>query len=399
MRVLLLTQVLPYPPDAGPKIKTFSLLRYLATQHEVWLVSFVRSEAEASQARHLAPYCRAIYTVPLTRTRLGDVRHLVTSLLGDEPFVVARDRSQAMLATVRQLAREQSFDIVHADQLNMAQFALAVAGPRRVLDQHNAVWTVVRRLWEHERPGPRKALLAWEWQKLRRYEGMICPAFDAVLAVSEEDRAALQSVLARPVPIHVIPIAIDTQNVQVVERRPDASAILIIGTLFWPPNVDGLAWFIRHVFPLIRQAHPATRLLIVGARPAARLLRLARHDPAIQITGYVADPTPLIRQSALMVVPLRSGGGMRVKILNALAQGVPVVSTTVGCEGIEATPGEHLLVADEPEAFAGCVLRLLCEPELGARLAAAGRRLVEEKYDWRTVCPAIEGVYAGELEN
>jgi len=394
MKVLLLTQVLPYPPDAGPKIKTFNLLRHLATRHEVSLLSFVRSAAEADLARHLQPYCRQIQTVPLHRSAASDLRHLAHSLLSGQPFVVARDQSPAMQAALWRLTREETFDIVHADQLNMAQFALPLAGPRRVLDQHNAVWTVVQRLWAQEPVGPRRLVLRWEWQKLRRYEGDICPAFDAVVTVSREDRRALESVLAGPVPMYVIPIGIDTREVQPVKRNADASAIITIGTLFWPPNVDGIVWFAREVWPKIKRQRPDARFLVVGSRPAPSLVRLGKEDPAIQVTGYVADTAPLIRDSALLIVPLRAGGGMRVKILNAMAQGLPIVSTTLGYEGIEAVPGRDLLVGDTPGELAAAVLSVLADLELGRRLGAQGRRLVEERYDWRTVCPAIDRVYA-----
>ena len=393
MRILLLTQVLPFPPDAGPKIKTFNLLRHLAARHQVSLVSFVRSAEEEALAQALAPYCRRVVTVRLARSRLADLGSLARSLVSGEPFVVARDRSPAMEAALRRLVADERFDLVHADQLNMAPYALGLAGPRRVLDEHNAVWLVVQRLWAHEPPGPRRLLLGREWRQLYRYEGRAAAAFDAVLAVSEEDRSALERVLARPVPVHVVPIGVDTWELRPLAREPGASALLAIGTLFWPPNVDGILWFARQVLPLILRERPDVRLLVVGARPASSLLRLSREEPAVQVTGYVADPAPLIRQSALMVVPLRAGGGMRVKILHALAQGLPVVSTTVGCEGIEVTPGRHLLVADRPQDFARAVLRLLADPALARDLAAEGRRLVERRYDWRVVCPEVERVY------
>jgi glycosyltransferase involved in cell wall biosynthesis len=389
MRILLLTQVVPNPPDSGPKIKTHYLLRYLAQHHEVTLVSFVRTEAEEQAACALEGLCKTVHTVWLRRSRWRDAGYLLASLVSARPLLMMRDESVRLRRLLTGLVARERFDLVHADQLNMAQFGLATRLPM-VLDAHNAVWTIFRRLAQQSR-GLKRLLLELEWRKLRRYEGQVCRASAAVMAVSEEDRLALLAAGA-PEPISVIPIAVDVAGTQRIRRRPKAQGILSLATMHWPPNIDGVLWFAREILPHIRHTAPQAPFYVVGARPPAEVRELA-HDPTIQVIGYVEDPLPYLEASAVMVVPLRAGGGMRVKVLEALARGIPIVSTSIGIEGIDLTPGDHVLVADEPAAFADAVVRLLQDSTLGARLATAGRRHALAHYDWRAVCPAIEAVY------
>lgn len=392
MNVLFLTQVLPYPPDSGPKVKTYNVLKYLAQHHRVTLASFTRGD-QSDDVHHLKPYCQAVYTVPMQRGAVRDAWYMARSLLTGQPFLMTRDDRAAMRRLIDRLATEERFDIAHADQLNMAQYAARVSDAFKVFDAHNALWLLYKRLWETMSPGPRKWLLGRDWRLLKEYEGRVCRQFNAVLAVSQEDRMALEEAAKQRLNILVIPIAIDTDEVTVIEREPNPSHILHIGTMYWPPNIDGVLWFVHKVYPLIRQQRPDVCFDIVGARPPQEIASLGGDDTGIHVTGYVADPTPYLQRAALMVVPLRAGGGMRVKILNAMAQGIPIVSTTLGCEGIAVTSGRDILVADEPADFAAAVLRLLDDPALATRLRQNGRQLVERTYDYRRACQPLSALY------
>jgi len=389
----MLTQVLPYPPDSGPKIKTYNVIKYLTQHHRVTLVSFVRGE-QSEHVRHLERYCQAVYTVPMVRSVIRDAWYMGLSLLTRQPFLVLRDDRKAMRNLVDRLRVEQHFDVVHADQLNMGQYVERVPGAFKLLDAHNPLWLLYKRLWETMSPGPRNWLLGRDWRLLKTYEGRLVREFDATLAVSQEDKVALQEAAGESVDITVIPIAVDTDEVAVVEREPNSKHVLHIGTMYWPPNIDGVLWFARRVFPLILQQCPDVQFDVVGARPPREIVAMSGGDTGINVTGYVANPTSYLRQAALMVVPLRAGGGMRVKILNGLAQGIPIVSTTLGCEGIRVIPGEDVLVADDPAEFAAAVLRVLNEPELARQLSVNGRRLVEAQYDYRNACAPIDEIYA-----
>lgn len=396
MKILLLTQIVPFPPHSGPRVKTYHLLRYLAERHEVTLVTFTRNAEEEAHANTLRQMCAAVHTVHLHRSRLRDLVALAFSAISGNPFLIERDDSAAMHRLLDRLvinaARQgRPYDLVHADQLNMAQFAEPLPLPR-LLDQHNAVWTILQRMAQQE-TGPKQIFLEREQQLLQRYEGRICSTFEAVTAVSEEDRRAMLRVMARPRDIPVIPIAVDAEAQQPVPREPEATGVLSLATMMYPPNIDAVCWFARDIYPLVRRAVPTTQFYVCGQRPVAEVRALSEKDPSIEVTGYVPDVRPYIARSACLIVPLRSGGGMRVKILEALAWGIPIVSTTVGYEGIDLIPGEHLLVADTPSDFADAVTLLLHDPELGARIAAAGRQRLLERYDWRAVCPAMDAVY------
>ncbi len=392
MNVLILTQVLPYPPDSGPKIKTYNVIKYLAQRHRVTLVSFVRGD-QSKDVQHLENYCQAVHTVPILRGAMRNAWYMGLSFLTRQPFLMIRDDRKAMRELIDRLSAEQTFDVAHADQLNMGQYAKRVPGAFKVLDTHNALWLLYQRLYKTMSRGPQKWLLGRDWRLLQSYEGRLVREFDAVMAVSHEDKAALQQAAGRPIDITVIPIAIDTDEVGFVEREAEPKHILHIGTMYWPPNIDGVQWFINQIYPLVRQQRPDVQLDIVGSRPPADLLALNESDRGINVTGYVADPAPYQQQAAALIVPLRSGGGMRVKILNALSEGIPIVSTTLGYEGIEVSPGQDILVGDSPREFADQVLRLLNDPALGRQLAANGRKLAQEKYDYRHVCRPLDKVY------
>jgi glycosyltransferase involved in cell wall biosynthesis len=199
--------------------------------------------------------------------------------------------------------------------------------------------------------------------------------------------------------IRVIPITVDTEDVQPIERQPDPAQLLTLGTLHYAPNADGIRWFLRDVLPLIRQAVPRAHVVVAGKNPPADLLRQAADNPdVVQVAGYVPDLTPLLRRTAVMIVPVLAGSGMRVRILEGLARGMPIVTTSIGLEGIEARVGLDLLVADAPAEFAAAVVSLLREPERQERLRAAGRQLVEDYYDRRRVLGRLDQAYAEAVE-
>lgn len=392
MNVLLLTQVLPYPPDSGPKVKTWNVLKYLSRNHEVTLASFVRGD-QTADIDFLRKYCKAVYTVPMERSIVRDGVAMVRSLITGLPWMMVRDDRREMRQMIATLSSNMPYDIVHADQLNMAQYAERVPGARKVLDEHNALWLLYQRLANRMQRGPRRWLLERDWRLLKRYEGSVCRRFDAVTAVSEEDRAALEEAMGESREISVIPIAIDTDEVRPVVRKPDGDHILHIGTMYWPPNIDGILWFLHQVFPLIRARRPDTIMDVVGARPPDEIVRFSNPAEGINVTGYVEDVNPYLEQAAVMVIPLWAGGGMRVKILNAMAQGLPIVSTSLGCEGIAVEDRRHILIADTPEQFAQATLKLLDERSLADQIGENGRRLAETLYDYRVACRPLDLIY------
>lgn len=403
MNILFLSQVLPFPLDAGPKVRSYYVLRYLGQTHRVTLVAFTRATDSPPAIAHLESICHAVHSVPLFRSRVQDGKHLLLSLAQARPFLIVRDDLRVMDEHVRALTHQNRFDVVHADQLSMAHYALRVPRVRRILDQHNAVWTIAQRLAENETLRAKKFLLAREARLLRAYEAATCAQFDRVVTVTDQDKRALTfsqhdrltRVSPPPLraPIATIPICIDPQDIAPLPFHPNARDVVCVGGMFYPPNVDGMVWFAREVMPHVWQKSPETKFFVVGARPARALVALGEREPRIVVTGYVADTNEYLARAATFVVPLRAGGGMRVKILDAWARGLPMVSTTIGAEGITYIKDENILIADEPRAFAAAVLKLIHNRTFAKRIAEKGRVWVEEKYAWRTIYRAWDEVY------
>ena len=399
MKILYLTQVLPYPLDAGPKVRIYYALRYLTQFHQVTLVSFIRSPKELEYVEHLRSFCHSVHTVLMQRSRARDAFFMLQSMVTRQPFVIVRDHVQSMAETIQRLVAQDKFDVVHADQLEMAQYAVPLPHAK-VLDAHNVLWTLVERLYQNANPGLIKWLLNMEWQKLQTYEAHTCSHFDQILTVTEEDKAILQSLGNNAMPsITVIPICIDPSGLSQIARNGDAHNIICVGGMFYMPNVEGVVWFANHVFPIIESKYPMTKFVVVGARPDPSILKIAERDSRICVTGYVPDTQTHLRSSAVFIVPLHAGGGMRVKILDAWARGIPVVSTTIGCEGIETLPGQNILIADTPHDFANAIMRILDNPTFGKYLADNGRQWVEHKYDWRMTYQKFDMVYSAACQH
>ncbi len=393
MKVLFLTQVLPYPPDSGPKVKAWHTLRYLAERgDEITLVSFVRGQKKAAIAE-LRRLCARVEAVPIERPMWRELVALGQSLLSGEPWMMRRDERAVMHALLEQLVAHEHYDLVHADQMNMAQYALPLAVPAKVLDTHNALWLLYKRLTSILPRSAYRLLLERDWRLLRRYEGEMVRRFDGVIAVSEADHQALVEAAGEAVPMTIIPIAVDAEAYPFRRRQPESARLLYVGTMFWPPNVDGVNWFVHEVLPLIRRARPDVELEIIGARPAERVQALDDGE-SVHVLGYVDDLTPYFEEAAAMVVPLRVGSGMRVKILEGLARGIPMVSTTIGCEGIAVEDGRELLIADEASTFAEAVVHLLDHPQQARRMAERGRATLEQRYDFRVAYRPLDALYA-----
>lgn len=391
MRILFASQLLPFPLDAGPKVRAYYVLRHLAAAgHDVTLLCFMRPDDRPQDLDEMARWCRAVEPVPMSRSRLRDLRDGALSLVSRTPFLIRRDRRPEMNTRVARLLAAGAFEAFHADQLWMAPLAdLCGAVGLKVLDQHNAVFKVPERMATHHPNPAARVLLRAEASKLARFERATVDRFDDVVWVSREDREAVSGP-ADTRRQHVIPIAVDPQASAPVPR-PRPFRVTFLGGLHWPPNADGVRWFAQHVWPAVTRAAPGATFTVIG-KGASRVLD-SDSSARIDVRGYVEDLRTLLGETAAFVVPLRTGAGMRVKILDAWCWGLPVVSTTMGAEGIDVTPGEDMLVADEPAEFADALVGTLTDKALACRIAAGGRATVEARYDWRKVYEAWSQVY------
>lgn len=393
MRILQITPQLPYPPDSGGRVAIFNSLQYLSRWHTVTLLSFT-VEQSAPYARELERYCAQVVTVPYRPVgrRIGMMRTLLVAV----PYTIAKFRSIEMVRQVERLAVSGQFDLVHIDHLHMAQYARHLpANVPVVLREHNVESVIMDRFAKRAFNPLIKGYATLQARRLRRYEATVCPGFDRCIAVTEVDGCRLRE-MAPDARIEVVPDGVDTEwfdpTTVPSPCAPEPHRLVTTGDYSWPPTADGLEYFVTRIYPHIRRAVPDVTLSIVGHRPPASVVRVAA-GAGITVLGRVEDVRPAILRGAVFVVPTRIGSGIRLKILEAMALRRPVVSTSIGCEGIEATPGEHLLVADEPAAFAAQVVRLFRDPALGAGLATAAARLIEQRYAWTTVADRLDNIY------
>jgi glycosyltransferase involved in cell wall biosynthesis len=424
-RVLILTPQFPYPPHQGTTIRNYNLIAGLARRHELHLLSF--GDPEKSQGTPLAGLCRTVQVVPApqrtTRQRLAG---LFFSRL---PDMAQRLPSAGYCAALDAILEREDPDVVEVEGIELAQYLFQVAArrgdrekPLLILDEHNAEYVLQQRAYETDT----RQLLPWrrsgdesggpgspgtmgrgrrlagavysliQWRRLRRYERQACLAADRVVAVSDADAHALRSLVPGLEPV-VVPNGVDidhyTAPIPPLSERPgpEPCDLVFTGKMDFRPNVDSALWFAQQVLPLIRREAPDVRFWIVGQNPHPRLEPL-RADPAVELTGWVEDVRPYIAAAAVYVVPLRIGGGTRLKVLEAMAMGKPIVSTAVGCEGFEVVDGQELLMADAPSEFAAAVLQLIRQPELRERLGRAAGDFAASRYDWHMIVPKLERI-------
>ncbi len=399
-RILFLTPQLPYPPEQGTAIRNYHLIAQAATRYDVSLLSF--AEAEDADPGPLAQLCSRLETVPAPRrSPAGRLRTLLTSRA---PDMAHRLASEAFARTLRIMLAEERYDIVQVEGIELAAYGLMVDGwaeagaPALVFDDHNAEYLLQQRAFATDLRRPRRwpqaAYSCIQWLRLRRFERQVCRRADAVLAVSEMDARAIRR-LAPDVEPMAIPNGVDTQGYRtdladsLSLQHPN---LVFTGKMDFRPNVDAMRWFHGQVWPEIRRRVPEVHLYIVGKAPHPEVQRLAA-DPAITVTGYVPDILPYFGGADVYIVPLRVGGGTRLKVLEALATGLPMVSTRLGAEGIELVDGQHALLADTPEAFAEAAVRLLGDAALRQRLSQQARACAEERYDWRKIVPRLFPLY------
>ncbi len=424
MQILILTPQLPIPPQAltglsqGTTIRNFNLIAGLARRHTVDLLTFLPPDLDRGQGAPAAaeaiellrPYCRQIIaeSAPV-RTLARRARDTLFSALPDMALRLDSPLLRRHLAALRQ---ENRYDIVQVEGIEMAPYVLAADGrrmiparpdvvaPRLIFDDHNAEYLLQKRNFLTDVRQPRRWLAAAysfvQWQKLVAYERRICRAADRVIAVSEADRSALRAILP-DLEVAVIPNGVDLAFYRRDAVAPLADlgphALVFTGKMDYRPNVDAVLWFADAVLPLILAQMPDAHFYVVGQQPHPRLARLARH-PAITLTGRVPDTRPYIAAAGVYVVPLRIGGGTRLKVLEAMAMGQAIVSTRLGCDGFDFSDGREVLFADEPAAFATAVINLCRDRAQAAALGRRARAYVEMHYGWDAIVPRLEALYA-----
>jgi sugar transferase (PEP-CTERM/EpsH1 system associated) len=401
-RILFLTPQLPFPPEQGGAIRNYHLIAQASTRYRIGILSLTEGEPLPEHLAALRAVCDHVETVPApVRTRGQRLRDLFTTR---EPDMARRLATDAYASALRRLLALEHYDIVQVEGMEMACYGLLIpdwpdaGAPAVVFDDLNAEFLLQRRacLTDLRRPRrwPQAAYSAIQSARLRRYERLVCERADATVAVSELDAEAIAGLAWSVTPL-VVPNGVDTQGYRVdlpdilPLRHPN---LVFTGKMDFRPNVDAMRWFCAEAWPEVRRNVPGVHLYIVGKQPHAEVQALAQ-DADITVTGYVPDILPYFGGADVYIVPLRVGGGTRLKVLEAMASGLAMVSTRLGAEGIDLTHGEHAMLADTPSDFAEATVRLLQDPALRQALGARARAQAEARYDWRQIVPRLYSLY------
>ncbi len=389
-RILFVAFEVPYPLDRGGRFKTFHFLRALASKNKVTLLALVRSEQQMQDLAEQFSFCEDVVGVAIDLSLRRKLWRLTLSLPRRKPFIISLYDLPQMHHEIQRLLSQRKYDMFYYDHLHMAQYRPARVDALHVLDQHNIESVLLQRIYGNMRFRPEKAVAWLEWLKMKHYEPRICQEMDCVLTTTKVDASVLCEWGLTPQRVRAIPIGVDTDYFQAnTNISKSCKNLTAIGTLGWPPNAEGILWFYHDVLPQVKQVVPGVHFNIIGDQAPQEIAAL-NQDPSVSVLGYVDDIRPYMADSAALLVALRTGSGMRVKILNGMAMGVPIISTSVGCEGIAALDGEHLLKADQPQDFARAAISLLEKPDLRQRLASQGREFVDKHYGWERVYEMIE---------
>jgi polysaccharide biosynthesis protein PslH len=396
MRILWLNAGLLLPLDKGGKLRTWHLMRHLADRHDITYLSFADPSTSPAEREGMREVCAHLQIVPRRDPPKGSLSFYAGAaarVFDPLPYAVGKYRSAAYRSKVRELLDGSRFDLVVCDFLVPAVNMPASLPCPSVLFTHNVEAEIWRRHAERHRGPIDGPLYAQQWRRMQRFEGATIRRFDLVLAVSGTDRDTLQRLYPEDLraPVMTVATGVDTEF---FAPRPDSPVnpreLVFTGSMDWIPNQDAMQHFCEDVLPLIRAQEPEVAVTIVGRDPTPEVARLAQ-IPGVTVTGRVDDVRDYVGRAALYIVPIRIGGGTRLKIFEAMSMEKAVVSTAVGAEGLPVTDGADIVFADAPDAFAAAVVDLLRNPARRSEIARAGRELVAAHYDWSAV--------AGELED
>lgn len=391
MRILFLSRWFPFPADNGSKIRVFNLIRQLSRRHEVTLVSFSDRDRPDAGHRAMEQYCAAVHTVPYRSYDPYRFRSIV-GLLSAKPRSVVDTYSHAMAEKVQRVAASVKPALVIASQIDMAPYGLLVPGAKRMLEEVELA--VLPEAVSQASSSASRLRKQLTWWKHARYVYDILCRFDGCTVVSREEEQWVRRFAPPNLPVGVIPNGVDLSHLSGDFGSPQSGTLIYTGALTYSANLDAMHYFVGDIFPLVLEQQPATRLSITGTATGVPVDRLPLH-PQVNLTGYLTDIRPAVAQSSLTVVPLRIGGGTRLKILESLALGTPVVTTGKGIEGLDITCNSGIVIADQPADFAQATVGILQNPSWRTELSLAGLQAVQQ-YDWALIGPTL-GSFLEEL--
>jgi glycosyltransferase involved in cell wall biosynthesis len=383
MRILTVMCRLLYPPDKGGKIRSSKLFERLKRDHHITVLSLRYPDETGAQVERMRACCHEIETVPWRETEKFTPPFFAelarNTLLSKRPYIVAKYHSPELERLTAELLATGAYDLLVCDFLQASANVVNLPFRPKVLFQHNVEAVIRKRQYKKEASPLRRAVLYNEWRKLFRYEKEACGRFDRNIMVSAQDCETMRRDYGLT-NTSSIPTGVDVDYFQTSNPEPEGSDIVFTGSMDWLPNEDGIQWFVGEILPLIRQEVPDVRFWVVGRNPTAAVRKLGEDHADVQVTGTVDDIRPYIDRGSVFVVPLRIGGGTRIKIFEAMAMERAVVSTRMGAEGLPVSHDEDIVLADDPAAFASEVVRLLRDRVARRALGATAGRLVHGNF-------------------
>jgi glycosyltransferase involved in cell wall biosynthesis len=397
LNVAVVDEELPYPLNSGKRIRTLNLLKRLASRHHITYIC--RRNADADEARDAEAHLRECGIEPVVVDRpvprksgLGFYARLAANLFSPLPYSVASHTSAALRRAIREHALRNNVDVWHCEWTPYAEALRVVPDGRRLVVAHNVESLIWQRYHETEKHPVKRWYIRGQWRKFDRFERWALASADCAVAVSPEDASRMRTDF-RVRHVTVVDNGVDTSYFRPTGASRVAGQILFLGSLDWRPNLDAVRLLLDRIFPEVRARERAARLCIVGRNPPEWLRRETALRPGVELQANPADVRPFLQGSAVMAVPLRIGGGSRLKILEALACGLHVVSTRVGAEGLSLIPDRHLDVVEEPNAMTQALVNCLREPARCEAIVEQGRRVVAERYDWSVLAEKLERVW------
>jgi sugar transferase (PEP-CTERM/EpsH1 system associated) len=396
-KILFLTPRFPLPANTGAKIRTFNLLKQASLRNKVTLLSFSYDYVtDMESARALEELGIETHFV-----KAAENSNLI-NVIGKTPYSIKKYYSKRMKEKISELIEKREFDIVHFDHLHMGQYVNCVNGIPAVLDEHNVENVILKRYAETERNLLKKIAINKQRKKMRRFEARAADKFSRCFTVSQNDKDLLNEISPKA-KISVIPNGVDTTyfNPQGQRLTPNAkrqtdveNTLVFTGSMDWLPNDDAVVYFCKEILPIIWRDDESVKFCVVGKSPSKRIRDIAEKEKRIIVTGLVDDVREYLDRAKAFVAPLRIGGGTRLKILEAMSMEKPVISTSVGAEGIKYTDGQNIIIADSPDEFADSVLRILRDEKMIKEIGEKARALVCMEYDWHKVGVLQNEAYA-----
>jgi sugar transferase (PEP-CTERM/EpsH1 system associated) len=386
MKILWVKSAGLFPPDTGGKIRSYNILRQLAAEHSVTLFTFYAAHENDLHPQLASAFDRA-YCMPLRLPKpksAGELRDYLMNSISLHPYNIAKYCRRPVRRALRTLLSREPFDVIVCDFIFAAGVVPWDAPCAKVLFAHNVEAAIWRQHFDAARNRFWKMLSWREWKTMERAERKVASRADHVLTVSESDCAAFRKFIA-PNKVSVLPTGVDSDYFRPSGEEEQPNSLVFTGSMDWMPNEDAISYFIEAILPRVRETIPDASLTVVGRSPSSRLRALMQRTLGVEFTGWVDDVRPYVAKSALFIVPLRIGGGTRIKIFEAMAMGKAVISTSIGAEGLPVKNGENIVLADDPGDMAHAVVTLLRDGAERRRLGAASRRFVCDNYSWARV--------------